>query len=273
MKRTKKNPIVWISLAVAAVMSLCPSLASSQTLRGDFDYNGHTDVNDLTELINYLLTEEWDAAPSNVVRDTLTVKGVQFVMVHVDGGSYSMGEGITATVQDFCIGQTEVTQRLWRAVMGNNPSSYGAMFNWEFELPVENVSWEDCQAFIDSLNVLTGKTFRLPSSLEWEFAARGGNLSHGYLYSGSDNPLLVAWHNGNSTTTQSLVKLLTPNELGLYDMSGNVDEWCNDQAAIQQHRVIRGGDFHWDAARCLVSWKGSLVEYRGSKLCGLRLAM
>lgn len=269
MRHKKKPILIWAALV--AVLALCPSQASSQTLRGDFDYNGRTDINDLTELINYLLTDEWDAAPTGVVRDTLTVKGVQFVMVHVDGGSYSLGEGITGTVQDFWIGQTEVSQRLWKAVMGNNPS-YFANYLMSDDLPVENVSWVECQAFIDSLNALTGKAFRLPSSLEWGFAARGGNLSHGYTYSGSDNPMLVAWHSSNSLTNEKNIAQLTPNELGLYDMSGNVNEWCQDQASSGQ-RVMRGGDYYWDASHCQVSWTGSSNPNKGQRLIGLRLAM
>ena len=160
-------------------------------------------------------------------RITYTVKGVDFTMIKVDGGTYTMRADETAhqvTLSDFCIGETEVTQALWQAVMGNNPSGHTG--NGQY--PVENVSWPDCQNFVRKLYNLTGVVFRLPTEAEWEYAARGGNKSRGYKYSGSDNADEVAWHCGNSREKTQPVKGKNPNELGLYDMSGNVDEWCND---------------------------------------------
>jgi formylglycine-generating enzyme required for sulfatase activity len=127
-------------------------------------------------------------------------------------------------LSDYFIGETEVTQELWEAVMGSNPSEFKDSKN-----PVENVSLDDCQEFVKRLNELTGKTFRLPTEAEWEYAARGGHLSKGYKYPGSNNPDDVAW-TVKTVPDQKLrpVKQLLPNELGLYDMAGNAWEWVSD---------------------------------------------
>ena len=167
---------------------------------------------------------------------TYTVNGVSFTMKYVEGGTFQMGatpeQGNDAyndektvhsvTVSDFCMGETEVTQALWVAVMGSNPSSFKGD-----NLPVESVSWDDCQEFIRKLNVLTGKKFRMPTEAEWEYAARGGNRSNGYKYSGSNSISDVAWYGSGKDNTHP-VKTKKANELGLYDMTGNVCEWCSD---------------------------------------------
>ena len=167
---------------------------------------------------------------------TYTVKGVSFDMVKVQGGTFAMGATSEqyypepdehpvrqVTLSDFMIGKTEVTQELWQAVMGNNPSYFNGN-----NLPVECVTWYDCQEFIEKLNRLTGLNFRLPTEAEWEYAARGGNKSQGYIYSGSNDIGSVAWYDDNSSLKTHAVATKSPNELGLYDMSGNVSEWCND---------------------------------------------
>lgn len=175
-----------------------------------------------------------------------------------------------------------MTQALWQAVMGSNPSGFKGS-----NLPVERVSWEDCQAFITKLNQLTGKTFRLPTEAEWEYAARGGAKSRGYKYSGSNNIDDVAWYDDNSDDETHPVKTKAPNELGLYDMSGNVFEWCNDwygdySRSAQTNptgpntgsfRVYRGGSWVSGAGSCRVSFRN--YDYPGYRfnLLGFRLVL
>lgn len=164
------------------------------------------------------------------LKKTFTVKGVSFEMILVEGGADKHG----LKVETFYIGKTEVTQELWKAVMGKNPSKFKGD-----KRPVENVSWNDCQKFITKLNEITGQIFRLPKQMEWSFAASGGNYSHDYKYSGSDNIRDVAWYYSNSQSFSldpgkdtsggetSDVAIKRPNELGIYDMSGNVWEWTS----------------------------------------------
>ena len=166
-----------------------------------------------------------------------TVNGVSFEMVRVEGGTFRMGATSeqedeadgdetpvhSVTLSSYYIGKTEVTQALWQAVMGSNPSGFEGA-----DLPVECVNWNDCQEFIQKLNSLTGRNFRLPTEAEWEFACRGGNNSCGYKYSGSNDIDDVAWYDGNSGGKTHPVATKAPNELGIYDMSGNVYEWCSD---------------------------------------------
>ena len=176
--------------------------------------------------------QEW----GDVQTETFTVNGVSFKMIGVEGGSFMMGSPDNdkntnddekpqhqVTLSNFSIGQTEVTQALWKAVMGDNPS-YHKGNNY----PVEQVSREMCKKFISKLNTLTGRTFRLPTEAEWEYAARGGKYSKGYKYAGSDNVDAVAWYDNNSNGETHSVAQKEANELGLYDMSGNVWELCQD---------------------------------------------
>ena len=195
-----------------------------------------------------------------------TVGGVTFTMIHVEGGSINAG-GSSLSAGTFRIGETEVTQELWQAVMGSNPSN-----NIGSGLPVENVSWDDCQEFIGKLNEITGYNFRLPSEAEWEYAARGGNKTHNYEYSGSNDVDLVAWYCYNSNEQTHPVATKSPNELGIYDMSGNVWEWCHDLYKIRWAPVSRGGCFYdFDSSNRVYSRYFS-PEPRNSNL-GLRLAM
>jgi formylglycine-generating enzyme required for sulfatase activity len=187
------------------------------------------------------------------------------------------------TLSSYGIGQTEVTQALWQAVMGNNPSG----FTGDLQRPVECVSWYDCQTFISKLNELTGKTFRLPTEAEWEYAARGGKRSQGYKYAGSNDINEVAWCHNNSSSTTHTVATKTPNELGLYDMSGNVWEWIQDwygrySNAAQTNptgpasgsgRVYRGGGWENIVNDCRVSARyGMELNYHWYSI-GLRLAL
>ena len=225
----------------------------------------------------------------------ITVNGVTFNMIKVDGGTFTMGatseqknpyddEKPThqVTLSSYYIGETEVTQALWTVVMGNNPSWFKGD-----NLPVEQVSWEDCQTFIGKLNGLTGKRFRLPTEAEWEYAARGGNRSNHTQYSGGSNIDDVAWYGGNSRRKIHPIKKKKPNELGLYDMSGNVYEWCQDWYGSYgsnaqtnptgpesgSSRVNRGGCWDDDDRNCRSSYRLIIspgVRYSG---LGLRLAL
>ena len=188
------------------------------------------------------------------------------------------------TLSSYHIGETEVTQALWQAVMGNNPSEFKGKGN-----PVENVSWDDCQEFVRKLNSLTGQTFRLPTEAEWEFAARGGKNSQHFKYSGSNNLGSVAWYDGNSGNKTHPVKSKDPNELGIYDMSGNVWEWCEDwyngnyysnsPAANPEGpnsgpgRVDRGGGWYYDAWCCRSSDRRRNSPTYCDNDLGLRLAL
>ena len=230
---------------------------------------------------------------------TIRVGDVSFEMVYVQGGTFRMGataeQGIDAsrdekvhsvTLSDFHIGKYEVTQGLWKEVMGENPSYNKAGDNY----PVERVSWEDCQRFIERLNNRIGLKFRLPTEAEWEYAARGGRKSRGYKYSGTTYDLeSVAWYNGNSGNETHPVGQKQANELGLYDMSGNVWEWCRDWYGYGSYgssaqtdptgpqsgafRVLRGGSYNLDVGFCRVSCRhGHDPGYRNGNY-GLRLVL
>ena len=229
--------------------------------------------------------------------ETFIVKGVEFKMIKVEGGTFSMGATSeqthfgndefpvhSVTLSDYYIGETEVTQELWQSVMGSNPS----YFEGNNQCPVESVSWNDCQEFIKELNRLTGKEFRLPTEAEWEYAARGGKYSKGYKYSGSNNEDEVAWYaRNNSSSKPHSVKTKKANELGLYDMSGNVWEWCNDlfgdyQSYSQtnptgpsegEHRVLRGGGWYYFDGSVRVSNRNCSTPGNRSDNYGLRLAL
>ena len=187
---------------------------------------------------------------------------ITFEMVEVQGGTFTMGttkeqdasyvhKPHKVTLSNYYIGRTEVTQELWMEVMHYNPS----YFQEGGKRPVSNVTWNDCQYFINELNRLTGQNFRLPTEAEWEFAARGGTKSRGYKYSGNNTLDDVAWNTDNSGDNAHDVATKHPNELGIYDMSGNVSEWCGDWfdlysssaqtnptgPAKGETRVIRGG--------------------------------
>lgn len=257
----------------------------------DVNNSGNANISDVTALIDYLLSGDWYGTKPQTV--TYTVNNVSFSMVVVEGGSFWMGATAEqgndynlfelpvheVSVSTFSIGQTEVTQQLWRAVMGTNPSYYNGYNN----LPVEQVSWNDCQRFIAKLKNLTGLNFRLPTEAEWEYAARGGNRSKSFKYSGSDNIEDVAWYNDNSDQKTHTVALKNPNELGLYDMTGNVNEWCSDIFTYYNgdpygsnwttSRAIRGGDFNSPAGSCGNASRGASVQGGSHKTFGLRLAL
>ncbi len=194
-----------------------------------------------------------------------------------------MAKDYRVTLSSYYIGKYEVTQAQWKAVMGNNPSEFRGD-----DLPVESVSWDDVQIFLGKLNSLTGKNYRLPTEAEWEFAARGGNQSKGYEYSGSNNLDEVSWNGKNSNGKTHTVGTKLPNELDIYDMSGNVYEWCQDSCdgsanygstptdgsanTIGYDRVFRGGSFVNDVRRTHVSYRSGFTPGLSHGNVGFRLA-
>ncbi|MCC5944522.1 MAG: SUMF1/EgtB/PvdO family nonheme iron enzyme [Bernardetiaceae bacterium] len=238
-----------------------------------------------------------------------TVNGVSFKMIYVEGGSFMMGYDPDrdgeygnndekplhqVTLEPFYVAETQVTQALWEAVMGENPSYFNGA-----KRPVEQVSWDDCQAFIQKLEELTGRKFRLPSEAQWEYAARGGLKSKGYQYAGSDDIDEVAWYNVNAYDVGKEsadygthpVGQKQANELGIYDMSGNVWEWCEDDwhdsyedaptdgsAWVDnpraKYRLLRGGSWIYNPDYCRVAYRfhyypDSRINYFGCRLFAL----
>ena len=225
-----------------------------------------------------------------------TVNGVKFTMKYVKGGNFMMGAtdndamaeadekpAHSVSVVDYYIGETEVTQELWKAVMGNNP----AKFKGE-NYPIENVSFNDCVRFVEKLSQLTGRHFRLPTEAEWEYAARGGQRSKGYRYAGANDTTSVAWLYTDSLWVRHMpVAAKSPNELGLYDMSGSVWEWCNtayepyqgargnwfNRLIRKRFKVVRGGGFRGFARYARVTNRYAVAAWRNDYTVGLRLAM
>ena len=331
----RRNDRFFLLPLLVTVMALLPLQSHAGLLRGDANGDGKVNIADVTELINLLLSGDAEVGnscvdvnadgvlnisdvtalinhllsgselePIETQVEEYTVGDVTFYMIPVEGGTFSMGatpeQGSDAssrekpvhqvTVSSYYLGETEVTQALWLAVMGTMPSNFTGM-----QLPVEQVSWEDCQAFIAALNAMTGQQFRLPTEAEWEFAARGGNMSMGYKYSGSDNLASVAWYSYNDSWDvrgtgyygTHPVATRNPNELMLYDMSGNVHEWCQDWYGVYDSaaqidpvgpntgttRVYRGGSWYFDEWFCRVSFRNSVSPSYTSYGIGLRLAM
>ncbi len=331
----RRNSRFFLLPLLVAVMALLPLQSYAGPLRGDANGDGKVNIADVTELINLLLSGDAEVGngcvdvnadgvlnisdvtalinhllsgselePIETQVEEYTVGDVTFYMIPVEGGTFSMGatpeQGSDAssrekpvhqvTVSSYYLGETEVTQALWQAVMGDFPSYFTGM-----QLPVEQVSWVDCQAFIAALNAMTGQQFRLPTEAEWEFAARGGNMSMGYKYSGSDNLASVAWYSYNDSWDvrgtgyygTHPVATRNPNELMLYDMSGNVHEWCQDWYGVYDSaaqidpvgpntgstRVYRGGSWYFDEWFCRVSFRNSVSPSYTSYGIGLRLAM
>ena len=292
---SKLTNLLWAILATLVAM---PAMAQGVVV---FKKDG-TRVVFPYETIDSIVTYNYDETPptgGNSTNDgenkVYTVNGVSFTMVAVKGGTFTMGATAeqtgaesdespthSVTLSDFYIGETEVTQELWNAVMGSNPSC----FTGNMQRPVEEVSWNDCQTFITKLNELTGETFALPTEAQWEYAARGGNASKGYLYSGSNSIEVVAWYSDNTPSGTYPVKSKSPNELGLYDMSGNVWEWCADwygsySSSSQtnpvgpgtgSYRVQRGGGCNYYATGCRVAYRSNTAPTYTFNCGGLRLA-
>lgn len=229
-----------------------------------------------------------------IVMEKQEKRGIDFIshnMVFVKGGRFRMGSNDDederppheVELSDFMIGKYEVTQLEWESVMATNPSFWKGD-----DYPIENVSWDDIQTFLKKLNQQTGHRYRLPTEAEWEYAARGGEKSKGYLYSGSDSLDEVAWYENNSDGRTHKVGLLKPNELGLYDMNGNVWEWCQDWYDIMYYKhsvpknppgpatgeskVLRGGSWYDDSHAYKTTFRNWYQPRRAFKNDGFRLA-
>lgn len=206
-------------------------------------------------------------------------------LVHVEGASFTMGcsDNSNSTpheveISSFSILNTPVTQSQWREVMGSDSPAY---YKGE-DKPVESVSFKDIKLFIEKLNERSGQLYRLPYEAEWEFAARGGILSNGYQFSGGNNSSDVAWCECNETQSVAQKK---PNELGIYDMSGNVQEWCQDRfcyyslekqtnprgGTIGDERIVRGGNWCNDDSIASVTYRFKQKEAYSSRSLGFRL--
>ena len=225
----------------------------------------------------------------DIHKGTIIVGDTFFTMTEVEGGKFLMGNNYGdyserpehyVTLDNFFISETAVTQEIWEAVMHSNPSIFKGSKN-----PVENIYWNDCQVFIDKLNHMTNMKFRLPTEAEWEYAAKGGIESKHYLYSGSNTFEEIA-SRGNKTYPVATKK---PNELGLYDMSGNVREWCQDWYDDRYYKVSpsknptgplnsemhvnRGGSWADGEAYCRVSYRGALSTKGKCHYIGFRIAL
>ena len=284
------------------------------TKDGFADYEGEVSIRDNQQTSVAGSLQKKQPAAAEVQDDkilTFSVQGVEFTMVKVQGGSFTMGatseQGKDAesderpaqqvTLSDYFIGQTEVTQALWEAVMQESVESTAKKNGWEncgigLDYPMCYVSYEDCITFITRLNSylafqLNGKTFALPTEAQWEYAARGGIENKGYKYAGSNQLSAVAWLESNSNRSTHPVAQKQPNELGLYDMSGNVYEWCSDWyddystsakknpkgPTRGSYRVIRGGAWCHNAGCCRVSYRANYLPTNKGNGIGFRLCL
>lgn len=276
------------------VIILVPLLTMAQTSGGQIKRKQQPTTS-ATPQKNSSKTKPYSLKMTDSERETILNNLVKN-MVFVEGGTFMMGATDEqwdksgwaypvhpVTLSSFYICKFETTQEVWIAVMGDNPSEFKGR-----KLPVTNVTYRDCQEFVKKLNQITGRSFRLPTEAEWEFAARGGNKSRGYKYAGSNTLSEVAWYRDGSGKTHN-VGLKYPNELGLFDMSGNVSEWCNDiydkykageqvnpQGGLSgSHRIVRGGSIvSTGEDYCLTSTRDYLPEYDFRYYArGFRLAM
>ncbi len=276
-----------ISLVMTAIISI--TCYSQELCLTDFNDNNKEGEN---------RTKESSKVTGGVDAITISVPGTSesFTMILVKPGMFEMGaspeqqskEGDEKPVhwvkitKPYYIGETEVTQSLWEAVMGENPSSFV-----EEDKPVEGISWADAQRFINRLNALTDLEFTMPTEAQWEYAARGGHKGTLARYSGSNNASEVGWFKGNSSNRLHSVKELAPNELGIYDMSGNVWEFCLDykqnypkdtqidplQTKISENRVRRGGSWNSQEGELRNAYRRRTLENVPQPDTGLRLVL
>lgn len=258
-------------------------------------------------IINSLIFTSYTAKGQDMTDLKTTIynlNGVPFKMILVDGGTFTMGSNSRlkdqapehqVTLTPYLMGETEVTQALWQEVMGDNPSRS----NKGADYPVENITWNRSHDFVAKLNERTHKeklipddlNFHLPTEAQWEFAAKGGNLSKGYVYSGSNTLAEVGWTSNEDGRVSHKVKQKKPNELGLYDMSGNVYEWvtdyyapypqeaqtnpCNLTNKNARNQVIKRGGSFWynDEYRYTNTYRYAYYEDVTDESIGLRIVL
>ncbi len=236
-------------------------------------------------------------------KKTFDVSGVKFNMILVEGDTFTMGADTASDrdywrdevpvhkviLTDYYIGELEVTQALWKKVLGTVPSENYKGSGLTDRHPVESVSWNDCQKFVAKLNEMTKRNFSLPTEAQWEFAAKGGKKSMQYKYAGGDNMKGVGWYSDNAEKETHETGKRKPNELGLYDMSGNVREWCVDyyggydttmrvdpvtsSSPLSTERVARGGSFDDPDFYCRNSFRAKSLPTSKLKYVGLRLVL
>jgi len=286
----------WLTITPSSDKKILMVSASENTETSDRTATIILTLGSLTQTIS--ITQE--SSHNREFSVTGNGKTVTFKMKKVEGGTFQMGStngysdeqpvhSVTIT-KDYYMGETEVTNDLWFAVMGSTPSTK----NTESNYPVETISYEDCQLFLSALNSIlssqlgTGEQFRFPTEAEWEFAARGGKKSNGYTYSGSNTIGDIAWYIDNSGSTTNPVKQKAANELALFDMSGNVWEWCYDafesygpspltdpkvEGSSNSNRVFRGGSWNYGTMYCRVSNRDSNTPTSRYYFYGLRLCL
>ena len=283
-------------LYIPVVLSILLSFATISCEKESFERGQYFYENQELIRTEHGLMIEWG---SDTLSDDIkeVVREIVTSMVFVNHGSFIMGAGSSTSfpdesplhevnLSDYYVAKVLVTQRQWAAIMGNNPlwsDNYGKGDDY----PANFISYEQAKKFIDLLSEYSGLSFRMPTEAEWEYAACGGTFSHGYLYGGSNVADLVAWHRDNANGTMHPVAMLDPNELGLYDMSGNVWEWCSDWygsysaesvtdpigPATGTKRVVRGGSFTYEPVYSRCKARNSLLPTNQSLAVGLRLAI
>lgn len=282
------STLLWILVATLLIVSCDKDPLYD---KGDYLYEN----SDLTYLENFDgILIHWSEDVTEEQQEA--IREIAASMVQVEGGTFTMGSNDSlaatnegpahqVTLSNYRIAKFTITQKQWMAIMGYS-------LNWDEhygqgdQYPCTNLSMEEVDYFISKLNSLSGLNFRKPTEAEWEYAARGGKHSHGYLYSGSNNPDEVAWHQGNGGNALHWPGSLQPNELGLYDMSGNIFEWCADHYAPYtaeaqtdpvclsgNSRVVRGGSISYEAPYARVTARQQLNSSTRSFVVGLRLAM
>lgn len=282
------NQLFWI----IGIVSLCLCSCDKDPIftNGDYQFENR----DLTFLENYDgILIHWDSTVN--VEQQEAIREIVSSMVLVEGGTFMMGadDSLAADdeapihqveLSDYRINKFVITQKQWTAIM-EVELYWNAQFGTGDDYPATNMSMGDADMFIERINKLSGLNFRKPTEAEWEYAARGGNKSNGYLYSGSNDPDEVAWHQAISDMLHP-VGLLKSNELGLYDMSGNIWEWCEDVYAPYiadsqinpvntngVNRVVRGGSYSFESAYSRITQRNQLYPSTHSFVVGLRLAM